>query len=834
MKKRNIDLEWEFMDGEKSQFPMIKNETRTVDLPHDFMIEMDVTEDSPNKAGMGFYPGGIGTYIKHIELNQDDILDEMYLNIEGCAGKASVFINGNPVGTHKYAYTPFDIDIRRFVKVGDNEIQILVNNSDCPNGRWYSGAGLYRGVNILTAPAFHIINDGLFVYTKRVDGSDAFAVAEMTVRNNQAKSTGATEGVIRLTVSEKDTGDVVATRFQKIMVMAGETQKVMQEFYVENVKLWDIDSPNMYSVTAELGIIDTNVLHMSVESRDEMFSKIEYIDSATVDTGFRTITCDVKNGLKLNGKTIKLKGGCIHHDNGLLGAASYYDAEYRKVKLHKENGYNALRLAHNPQSSHILDICDELGMIVYDEAFDVWNLPKNSYDFSNNFSSDAEAELRNMIRRDRNHPSIVFWSIGNELTEQGGMADGYKVSEQLTEIVRDMDSTRLVSGALCSFFKGLDNDDNDNFWKVFAEEASSFGSSVVNLDNSYGKKLWMEYTGPFASKWDVVGYNYLDYHYETSHEIYPDRVICCTESKPGQFEEYWGYVKKLPYVIGDFLWTSMDYIGEAGIGQCVYCKPEQVQQVSRMINYSGYPWRLAGAGDFDLCGFVKPQGAYHRIIWGSDETYIFTKNPANNGLIEIIGRYGWADGGHHWSWNCDDKAKTTVEVYSGADEVELLLNGKSLGRKPAGENNHYKACFEVEYFPGTLEAISYKDGNEISRDRVDTAGNVAKAKITLERDVIKADGKSLAYGYVELVDDKGIYVPTAQDVLAKCKVTGAGELVGFGNGRGKTVENYKSGSFTSYQGRWQFIVRAGQMAGEATVEISIDGVDKVETVIQVI
>ena len=833
MRKININNGWEFMLGEKSNFPMIKNETKIVNLPHDFMIESDVVNGSTGKAESGYYQGGIGTYIKKITLSENELADEVLLNVEGCYGKTRVLINGNPVGGHKYGYTPFDIDIRKFLKVGENEIQIVVNNSDMPNARWYTGSGLYRGVNLLFAPAMHIVNDGLYVYTKEIEGNDIFAVAEVTVRNNQSKASGDTEGLLKLTVTERDSGENVATRYQKFRIGAGDTLVVKQNFYVENGKLWNIDEPNMYDVTAEIGIVSTGQVHMSVNPRQEIIESMEYIDSISRPTGFRIISCDVKNGLRINGKPVKLKGGCIHHDNGLLGAASYYDAEYRKVKLHKDNGYNALRLAHNPQSTWLLDICDELGMIVYHEAYDVWNLPKNTYDYSNNFAEDAEAELETIIRRDRNHPSIVFWSIGNELTEQGGMADGYKVSEHLVEVVKNMDNTRLVSGALCSFFKGLDNEDNDKFWEVLAKEVASKGGNIVNIDNSYGMKLWLEYTGPFASKWDVVGYNYLNYHYESSHELYPDRVICCTESKPSQFEEYWGDVKRLPYVIGDFLWTSMDYIGEAGIGQTAYCKPEEAEQVARMLNVVTYPWRLANAGDFDLCGNLKPQGVYHQIVWGSQDTYIFTKNPQNNGLIEAIGRYGWPEGGHHWSWDCQEGDEVKVEVYSGADEVELILNGNSLGRKAAGSDNHFKAIYDVPFEKGVLEAVSYVDGNEISRDKIETVGTAAALKITLENNDALADGQSLIYGRVEIVDANGNYVPTAEDVMGKCHVTGAASLVGFGTGRGRTDENYTAGEFTSYEGRWQFIIRSGLDAGNAKVTVEAPGLTSSEVEIQI-
>lgn len=828
MKKTNLNLDWLFMNGEKSNIPMMPQQTKKVNLPHDFMVETDVTPDAPGKAESGFYKGSAGTYLKTITLTEEEMTDTMLLHFEGCFGKTRVLINGNPAGSHVYGYTPFTIDIRKFLQIGDNEIQVIVHTDDDPNGRWYSGAGMYRGVNLLSAPAFHIAHDGIFVYTDHITNGDAFCKAEITVVNDLAKATGDAEGFLKLTVSKKDTKEVVATRYQKIRLTAGTSQVVPQAFVIENAELWDTENPYLYEVKAQLSLTSTGNVHMSLDNRQDLMAQTDYEDEITTRFGVRTITADAKNGLLLNGKSIKLKGGCIHHDNGILGAASFYDAEYRKVKLHKDNGYNALRLAHNPQSEQILDICDELGMIVFDEAFDVWNLPKNSFDFSHQFAEDGIKEIEAMVRRDRNHPSIFFWSIGNELTEQGGMAAGYEVSAMLAKTVRNMDSTRLVSGALCSFFKGLDNEDNAAFWQTFRKEMPQ-GGSVINMDNSYGKKIWMEYTAPFVKDWDVVGYNYLNYHYETSHELFPDRVILCTESKPGQFEDYWSDVERLPYVIGDFLWTSMDYIGEAGIGKSIYCSEEEVPQMSQMLNYAGYPWRLAQAGDFDLCGNVRAQGRYHQIIWGANDTYIFAKDPKNNGKIALIGRYGWAEGGNHWSWNCENGTAVSVDVYSRAEEVELLLNGKSLGKKPAGAECHFKAEFEVTYEAGTLTAISYQDGQEVSRDEVKTVGEPIGLKITMEKNQIAADGESLAYGIVEIVDTEGNWVPTAEDTLAKVSVEGAASLAGFGTGRGQTEENYTKGEFTSFEGRWQVILRAGTEAGEAGVHVEAEGLGHAES-----
>lgn len=822
MKRIHLNLDWKFTEGEISNMPGMKKPATGIHLPHDFMISKEVCPDAACGAEGGFYPECVGTYEKELELTEADMTETMLLSFEGCFGKTRVLVNGNPAGVHHYGYTPFTVDIRPFVHPGKNHIMVVVHLDDAPNGRWYSGAGLYRDVELLQGPALHVAHNGLFVYTKHVAEQDALLCAELTLVNDKAKATGYTEAYVCFTCREKTTGRVAAVRRQKVMMRAGTQKTIPQTMMIEQAKLWSPQEPELYTMEATVYEVSEQVVQISYNNREHLEEPEKYLDSISSVFGIRTVTADAKHGLLLNGVPIKLKGGCIHHDNGLLGACSYYDAEYRKVKLHKEMGYNALRLAHNPQSSQLLDICDELGMIVMDEAFDVWNMNKNTFDFGNHFTAEWKQELEAMMHRDRNHPSILFWSIGNELPEQGGLAEGYETSEMLAKFVRSQDSSRLVCGALCSFFRGLNDEDNASFWKALQEEMAA-GGSVINMDNSFGRAIWPEYTGPFAKDWDVVGYNYLSYQFMPSHELFPDRVICTTESKPGEFEEYWKATESLPYVIGDFLWTSMDYIGEAGIGKCAYVTPEKAASAARMLNYTTYPWRLANAGDFDLCGNLKPQGVYHRIIWGSDETYIFSHNPANFGKVELIGRYGWPEGGNHWTWDAAAGSRTKVEVYSRGEEVELWLNGKSLGRMPAGEEHHFKAVFEVGYEPGELTAVSYTDGKEVSRDQVKTAGKAEGLRITMEKETIKADGRSLAYGTVEIVDAQGNAVPTAEDVKATARVEGAAELVAFGTGRGATEENYTTGVFTSYQGKWQVILCSGTEAGEAELVVEAEG-----------
>lgn len=543
------------------------------------------------------------------------------------------------------------------------------------------------------------------------------------------------------------------------------------------------------------------------------------LDTAGAAFGVRTISVDAKNGFMLNGRTLKLKGGCLHHDNGILGAASFYDAEYRRLKLHKDNGYNAVRCAHNPASAAFLDACDALGLLVIEEAFDTWNMPKNTHDFSEHFEAEWRRELSSFMIRDRNHPSVIMWSIGNELPEQGGLSGGYRMSYQLAEAARQLDPTRPVCGALCSFFSGLDDEDTARFWKSLMEDMEALSGGISNLDSPYGREVWPDKTEPFAAPWDVVGYNYLAYQYEKTGELFPNRVICCTESKPREMEEYWKYVERLPYLIGDFAWTSMDYLGEAGIGKALYVEPDDAAGAAQDLHEAEYPWRASGAGDFDLCGFAKPQLACRRILWGSGETYIAVHDPRNSGKTELLGRYGWPDCYASWSWDVPAGSPVTVDVYSSAPEVELLLNGASQGRKPT---RHNAARFELAYDSGTLTAVSYDEEREVSRSALHSGGEAAAIRLTADKTVLMADGRSLCFVTVELVDKDGLLVPWAEVELT-ANLEGAAVLQAFGSARPKTDENYTRGAVRTYQGQALAVVRSSLEQGRAFLQITGGG-----------
>lgn len=803
MKRININLGWTIQEGLPSNIPGMPQKTSPVNLPHDFMIGTDVSAASKNGANGGFYNGGTYTYTKKLSVPAEWQGQRVLLRFDGVMGSAKISVNGHLVRVHHYGYTPFEADLSPYLYYGEeNRVAVTVSTDNEQNARWYTGGGLYRGAELLLAPQVHIAPDGIFVHTDHFVNSDGFVTVETTVEN---RSAGDRCAWLRYAVTEDGESAVVSEGRIKVFVPANGEGTARTQLCIPEAKRWDVDSPNLY--------------HLSAALEDET----GVLDEAETVFGVRTVSVDSRNGFVLNGRTLKLKGGCLHHDNGILGAAAFADSEYRKLKLHKENGYNAIRTSHNPPSTAFLETCDRLGLVVMEEAFDIWRMQKNFYDFTQYFDLEWETELAAMIRRDRNHPCVVMWSIGNELPEQGGLSRGYETSAKLAAAARRLDHTRPICGALCSFFSGLDDRDSAKFWQSLMQEAQLNGGALNNLDGKYGREIWNDRTEAFCAPWDVVGYNYLDYHYEEAGKLFPNRVICCTESKPGQMESYWADVERLPYLIGDFVWTSMDYIGEAGIGNTLYVEPDQAAQASRMLNYASYPWRTAGCGDFDLCGFERMQLPLRRIIWGSSETFLAVHDPRNHGKVELVGRYGWPESAHSWAWPVDEGAPVKVEVLSAAPEVELILNGRSLGRKAA----HIHAIFELSYEKGTLEAISWDGDREISRDMLHSAGELAAIRLTPEKTELTADGESLCYVKVEFTDAEGTLLPYAE-AEAAAEVTGAASLQGFGSARPKTEENYTVGKSVSYKGRLLAVLRAGTESGTAKLTVRSPGLPDAE------
>ena len=821
----NLNQGWHFSLGPINPFPRDNTEPRTVNLPHDYMIESDVFAAAPSGPASGYYNAGVAHYVRQVEIPADWAGQLVSLRLDGAMMNATIEVNGNLAALQHYGYAPFEVDITRFVYFGQmNRVAITVNPSMQPNSRWYSGAGLFRGVILSHMPALRLAFGGLSAWTRKVeytaDGAPEVAYLQLSAELENHLAENRVAEVTFSLLREAD-GAEVLTRTAVTQVQPGAAATAYMTMTVDSPLLWSAETPNLYLLRAEVREVGTYRTHIIPIDAPTL-------DQETVLFGIRTVEADVRHGLRVNGQTVKLKGGCLHHDNGPIGAVSLYDAEARKVKLLKQVGFNAIRTTHNPPSAALIEACDRLGMYIFDEAFDVWNMGKQPGDYNQYFASDWEKDLSAFVRRDRCHPCVLLWSTGNEITERAGLGDGYVWAARLAETVHRLDPSRPVSNGVCSFWNGLD----DQLMRQQIEKMQQDSGNLQNVDLG-GKTdlLWEEYTQPFVNGMDIVGYNYLEGKYEQDHALFPERVILGSENFPVSIGRHWPVIEKTPWLVGDFTWTAWDYIGEAGIGKAMFHEPGDPAIGNPWGSGSPYPWRTANDADFDVTGAIRPQGVYRRIVWGSDETAVFAYDPANFGKVETLSSWGFPGVWPSWNWPGAEGQKTRVLVFSSAQEVELLLNGRSLGRKKAGDATVHDMpgtfLFECSYEPGTLEAVSFSDGGEVSRGKLQTAGRPCALCLQPETSGLKADGQSLCYVRVQVVDDQGHPVPDAALRLS-AKAEGEAQLLGFGSGNPVTDENYTAGSFTTWQGQALAVLRAGYQPGTVKLTVQAETLPGVE------
>ena len=813
---RTVDLDkgWMFRRGYLDSITMLeKTPGIPVNLPHDGMIGTPVSADAPAGVDMGYFSGGLSNYTKTIHIPKEWKNECVGLLFDGAMMNATVDVNGSKAALWHNGYAPFCCELTDFISFGeDNRITVNINTSMQPNSRWYTGSGLYRGVKLLHGPRVHIVPDGIFAYTKEI--SDGYAFMEALV---EVKNAGLGNRLAEVTVSlcREGTGEAVTEAKRVIQVCSGRTETARIAFHAENPMLWDADHPNLYRIKAAVKDLGDYRTHFV---RDE----ITTTDEAEVLFGIRTISADSVHGLRINGKCVKLKGGCLHHDNGLLGAAALIRAEERKIRKLKEVGFNAIRTAHNPPSAALIEACDRIGMYVFDEAFDAWSMGKRAGDYNQFFASDWERDLTSFVKRDRTHPSVIMWSTGNEIPERGGLGGGYTRATQLAEKIRSLDGTRPVSNGICSFWSGLD----DALAKGRDQSQNASGDS--------GTTLWERGTEPFTNGLDVVGYNYMEDLYERDHEMFPERVILGSENFPKEIGYRWPLVKRLPYVIGEFTWTAWDYLGEAGIGKAAYFDagdPKAPRYPWDLMpqETSPYPWRTANDADFDITGLMLPQGAYRSIVWGSRKTYLYSMHPNTYGKTELVSMWGFPAVLSCWNYHGYEDAPAELVVFSGAEEVEILVNGKSIGRKKVSTERPlpYSVRFDTVYRPGSVVAISYQDGKEVSRDTLETTGAPAGIRLVPERSEALADGHDLIYVAIEITDRDGHIVPDAQ-VSLKAKLEGVCTLAGFGSGNPVTEEDYTDFSAVTYRGRATAILRSGYDEGSCRLTVDADGIGTAE------
>ena len=809
MKQICINDGWVFRRGFHDSLSMLRNDPGTVvRLPHDGMIGTPVSPSAPARSDMGYFTGGISNYTRSLEIPREWEKECVGLQFDGVMMNATVEVNGCKAGAQHYGYAPFCVDLTDLVTFGaENRITIHVNTSMQPNSRWYTGSGLYRGARLLHGPRVHIEPDGIFARTREVAGEYAFLETETEIRNDTAENRLAEAEILLV---REDNGEVAASGKQTVQVNARSRETARIALHVREPLLWDAENPNLYRVRAR--VTDLGVMRTHFEEAAEKTT-----DEAETLFGIRTITADAVRGLQINGKTVKLKGGCVHHDNGLLGAVSVYAAEERKVRKLKETGFNAIRTAHNPPSAALIEACDRLGMYVFDEAFDAWGTAKRGGDYSQFFAADWEKDLTAFVRRDRSHPCVVIWSTGNEIPERGGMNGGYILASRLAETIRRLDGSRPVSNGICSMWSGLD------------DELAEGMNQAQNAGNEAAENLWEKVTEPFAAGLDIVGYNYMEDLYERDHEMFPNRVMMGSENFPKEIGYRWPLVEKLPYVIGDFTWTAWDYLGEAGIGKAAsYAEGDPMIEKGAWSlmppDGSPFPWRTANDADYDITGRLTPQGAYRSVVWGNRETFLFSRTPDAFGKTELITPWGFPAVSARWHYAGEEGKPAELLVFSNAQEVEVFVNGESIGRKEVSRERPLpcSARFETVYRPGRVEAVSYTDGQEVSRTVLETAGPAVRLRLVPEKTVMKADGNDLAYVEIQAEDERGNVVPDAEIPLT-AQVTGPAELMGFGSANPVTDEDYTDKETVTWRGRALAILRPDREAGEVRLTVTGKG-----------
>ena len=750
--------------------------TQTVDLPHDWDIfEGPNSGKGATGTGGGWFEAGKGEYHKKFRVESLEFRDNslVKLHFEGVYQKAEVYVNGQKAGQHHYGYTPFTVDVTPYIYKDKrlNEVVVKVDNSNQPNCRWYSGSGIYRHVWLETMPAFHVAENGVFVTTPEVSADKAKVQVEVTVQN---EGTTDQKGIV-----------VVEGKHQEVSLKAGESKTVAFTYTINNPKLWSPESPYLYEAQAKL------ISHLSTLN-----------SHLSTKFGVRTFSFDAENGFVLNGQKVLINGACVHHDDGVLGARAFDDAEIRKVRQMKEAGFNLIRTSHNPTTRAFLDACDSIGMLVIDEAFDGWRTQKNPHDYSTVIDSCFREDIHAMVLRDRNHPSIISWSIGNEVIERKDIRVVY-TARQMKKAIHELDTTRPVTEALCAW---------DPDWEIY---------------------------DPHAEVLDVVGYNYMIFKHASDHERDPKRVIWQTESYPRDAFRNWAVANDFPYVVGDIVWTGLDYLGESGIGRNYY-KGER--EGESWIEGGQPEWHGAPCGDVDITGWRKPISHYREMLWrsltpapgltpnpsprgegnfkGEGSIYLCVKEP--NGYHGEIHTTMWSvwPTWESWTWPGWEGKPIEVEVYTKAPEVKLYLNDKLIGTKKVDRSTEYKAVFTVNYEPGTLRAevstpLPHREG---SGESLRTAGEPARLRLTPDRTVMSADGQSLTFVTIEVVDKDGTPVPEAA-IDCEAVVKGQGQLLAFASADLKDTEPYTSPRVKTWKGRALLVVRSTQKGGSVNVSV---------------
>ena len=791
------DSNWKFVLGDPGGAETRSFEDaswRRVDLPHDWSIEGRPSKDNPTGSEGGYFPAGTGWYRKTFSAPPEWRGKRVSVEFDGVYRNATVYLNGHKLGNQPYGYTSFSFELTPDLDFsGLNVLAVRVDNSAQPNSRWYSGSGIYRHVRVVVTDPVHVAHWGVLVSTTRASTESGSLSVRARVENESAAPARVTVETQILDRGGKPVGHAQSA----VEAAPGSATEASQEIAVSKPALWSPEAPALYRAVTRL-------------RKDG-----KVVDEVVTTFGIRTLAWSPEKGLLLNGKAIKLAGGCVHHDNGPLGAAAFDRAEERRVELLKAAGYNAVRTSHNPPSPAFLDACDRAGLLVLDEAFDTWKANKLKYDYGRNFDEWWQRDISAMVLRDRNHPSIVVWSIGNEIPELL-VERGPAIAKRLADQVRSLDSSRPLTQAVPTSTSG------------------PFPDAVLAV-------------------LDIAGYNYnLARNYGDDHRRVPSRLMMTTESFPAAAFEQWQLAKDNPFILGDFVWTAMDYLGESGIGAWAYGTPQQASQAAMMMAgmqgmadkmflamangvdlkammaqaggnqggqspmsflAPGYPWHAAQCGDLDLTGHRKPQSYYRDILWnGGDRVYATVRLPEPEGKKIIAVAWAVYPTLPSWTWPTQEGKELQVEVYSGVEKVRLYLNDKLIGEKATGRSEQFKAMFTVPYAPGTLKAVGMRGDRAVAESVLTTAGSPVRLRLTADRTTLQAGGQDLSFVTVEAVDAEGRFQANA-DQEVQFTITGPGVIAAVGNADGKDESPYQGDRRKLFQGRALVVVRTQGQSG---------------------
>ncbi len=836
MKAENFNKDWKFWE-DKDSFALVwsvPDNAKDVTLPHDAMMEQVPHEDSASGTNTGFYDGGNYVYEKKFFVSEEQRHEHLVLQFGGVYMNAKVFVNEQPAGREANGYTEFFVPLDDFLRYGaENSIRVEVRNCTTKNSRWYPGSGIYRNVYILSSGKTYIPPRGVRTFTEELDGDRATVRVETDITNAEPLRRPL---LLVTTVCDRE-GRTVGREATRLCLFGGEERVVSQRIRLSGIEAWTEENPALY--TCESCIYDAAGLEgkayeaISAAGTALPENPLSLLDAAESSFGIRTLSVDSENGLRVNGETVKLRGACIHHDNGPIGAAEYYDAAYRRVKKLKEAGFNAIRMAHNAASEELLRACDELGVYVMDEFTDMWTRLKGDFDYGASFEEGWRKDLTSLVKKDINHPSVVLYSIGNEIPEIGTPA-GAKLGAELAALIKRLDPTRPVTAGINGVFAAGDRMDEimgdvmaaaakakaekaaEKKEKAKAEadgkqvyaagasgEESGGGAEGGNVNDFMGAmdahmgeivrhpaiSERLEMADSFL---DVVGYNYMDSRYEGDRVTYPNRVIVGSETYPPAIARNWKTILKSPNVIGDFTWTGWDYIGEAGLGIVGHTPTEGGFGAA-------WPAMLSYDGDIDITGFRRPMSYLREIVFGqTEETYIGVQDPAFHGAQVFKTPWPLSDAVSSWTWPGQEGKPVTVEVYTAGDEVILSSNGKEVGRQASGDE--HRVLFETVYTPGELKAVSLKDGQALSEAVLHTASGPAKLVLSNEE-----SGQDLVFVSAEATDDENtVFTPYSGSLTVS--VTG-GQLLGFTTGNPKYEEPFFTENSKTWNGRALAVIR---------------------------